>query len=158
MTEGRPSVPAAAAATSLPAALATPGKTVVATYRAVGAQIYEGKAGSDGKLAWTFREPIASLFLDGTTVGRHYAGPTWENADGSAVVGKAVANVPGATADDIPWLKLQVVGHRGNGVLAGVDTVLRINTSGGAVAGACEQVGALRGVPYSCDYVFLREA
>ncbi len=158
MTEDRSSVPAAIAATPLPAALATPGATVIVTYRAVGAQIYECKAGSDGKLAWTFREPIASLFLDGKTVGRHYAGPTWENVDGSAVVAKAVANAPGATPGDIPWLKLQVADHRGNGVLAEAGIVLRINTSGGASPGACEQQGALRGVAYSCDYVFLRKA
>src|SRR2546421_10876903 len=36
----------------------------------------------------TFREPIATLLLDGKTVGRHYAGPNWEHADGSAVVAK----------------------------------------------------------------------
>jgi hypothetical protein len=143
---------------ALPAALATPGETVVATYHAVGAQIYEAKAGSDGKLAWTFREPVAALLLDGKTVGRHYAGPTWEHADGSAVVGKALANTPGATPDDIPWLKLQVTDRRGRGALAEVDTVLRINTRGGVVHGACEAAGALRSVPYATDYVFLRKA
>ena len=37
------------------------------------------KAGADGKLAWTFREPIATLLADGKTVGRHYAGPNWEH-------------------------------------------------------------------------------
>lgn len=142
----------------LPAALATPGEVVVATYHAVGAQIYEAKAGSDGKLAWTFREPVAALFSDGKTVGRHYVGPVWEHADGSAVVGKAVANSPGATADDVPWLKLQVIDRRGRGALAEVDTVLRINTRGGVIHGPCEQAGALRGVPYSTDYVFLRKA
>ena len=147
-----------AAGAAMPAALATPGETVVATYHAVGAQIYEAKAGSDGKLAWTFREPIAALFADGRTVGRHYAGPTWEHADGSAVVGKAVANSPGATPDDIPWLKLQIIDRHGSGALAEVDTVLRINTSGGVIHGACEQTGALRSVPYSTDYVFLRKA
>jgi Protein of unknown function (DUF3455) len=143
---------------TLPAALATPGETVVGTCHAVGAQIYEAKVGSDGKLAWIFREPIAALVLDGKTVGRHYVGPTWEHADGSAVVGKAVANSPGATADDVPWLKLQVIDRRGSGALAQVDTVLRINTRGGVVHGACEQAGALRSVPYSTDYVFLRKA
>ncbi len=35
--------------------------------------------------SWTFREPIATLLDDGKTVGRHYAGPNWEDNDGSAV-------------------------------------------------------------------------
>jgi hypothetical protein len=30
---------------------------------------------------WTLREPIATLLLDGKTVGRHYAGPNWEHMD-----------------------------------------------------------------------------
>ena len=88
------SVLAAAAGTSaasaqIPAAIAAPGETAVVTLHAEGAQVYECKAGSDGKLAWAFREPIATLVLDGKTVGRHYAGPNWEHMDGSAVVGKA---------------------------------------------------------------------
>ena len=91
----------------MPPAIAAPGEEIVATFRAEGAQIYECKPGNDGKLAWVFREPIATLLLDDKTVGRHYAGPTWEHRDGSAVTGKAVGNAPGATANDIPWLKLE---------------------------------------------------
>ena len=108
---------------------------------AEGAQVYECKAGTDGKLAWAFREPIATLMADGKTVGRHYAGPNWEHSDGSAVVGKAVGNAPGATANDIPWLKLDVVSQRGSGVLSRVTTVQRINTKGGKLDGACDKAG-----------------
>ena len=140
-----------------PAAIAAPGETVVATLHAEGAQVYECKAGNDGKLAWAFREPIATLVLDGKTVGRHYAGPNWEHADGSAVVAKAVGNVPGKSAGDIPWLKLEVTAHRGSGALAGVTTVQRINTAGGVHAGACDKAGALHSAPYAADYVFLRK-
>jgi hypothetical protein len=140
-----------------PAAIAAPGETVVATLHAEGAQVYECKAGNDGKLAWAFREPIATLVLDGKTVGRHYAGPNWEHADGSAVVGKAVGNAPGKSASDIPWLKLEVTAHRGSGALAGVTTVQRINTAGGVHAGACDKAGALHSAPYAADYVFLRK-
>jgi hypothetical protein len=140
-----------------PAAIAAPGETVVATLHAEGAQVYECKAGNDGKLAWAFREPIATLVLDGKTVGRHYAGPNWEHADGSAVVGKAVGNAPGKSANDIPWLKLEVTAHRGSGALAGVTTVQRINTAGGVHAGACDKAGALHSAPYAADYVFLRK-
>ena len=61
----------------VPAAIAAPGESAVATFHAEGAQVYECKASADGKLAWAFREPIATLLLDGKTVGRHYAGPNW---------------------------------------------------------------------------------
>jgi len=146
-----------AAETPLPAAIAAPGETVVLTVHAEGAQVYECKAGTDGKLAWTFREPIATLMADGKTVGRHYAGPNWEHSDGSAVTGKTVGNAPGATANDIPWLKLDVVSKRGSGVLSAVTTVQRINTKGGMLAGACETAGTYRSAPYSAEYVFLRK-
>src|SRR5688572_27287223 len=128
-----------AAALDMPASIAAPGETVVATLHAEGAQVYECKAGSDGKLTWTFREPIASLMLDGKTVGRHYAGPNWEHADGSAVVAKVAGRAPGATAKDIPWLKLEVTQQRGSGILTGVSTVQRINTVGGVAEGACDK-------------------
>jgi hypothetical protein len=95
--------------------------------------------------------------LDSKTVGRHYAGPTWEHSDGSAVVAKAAGNAPGATANDIPWLKLEVISNRGNGVLSGVTTVQRINTNGGKLDGACEQAGSFRSAPYSAEYIFLRK-
>jgi Protein of unknown function (DUF3455) len=151
-------VMSAKAQTPLPDAIAAPGETVVLTVHAEGAQVYECKAGADGKLAWAFREPIATLFADGKTIGRHYAGPNWEHIDGSAVVGKAAGNAPGAAPDDIPWLKLQVVSSRGNGVLTGVTTVQRINTKGGVLKGACDREGAGQGMPYEADYVFLKKS
>jgi hypothetical protein len=150
-------VSAPAAETSLPAAIAAPGETVVLTLHAEGAQVYECKAGADGKLSWAFREPIATLLLDGKTVGRHTAGPNWEHIDGSAVTAKAVGNAPGATPKDIPWLKLEVTSHRGSGILSAVTTVQRINTQGGKLEGACDGAGRFQSAPYSADYVFLRK-
>ena len=151
------SLASAAAQTPVPDAIAAPGEAVILTLHAEGAQVYDCKAGPDGKLGWAFREPIATLIADGKTVGRHYAGPNWEYSDGSAVVGKAAGNAPGATANDIPWLKLPVVSQRGSGALTGITTVQRINTQGGKLDGACDKPGATRSAPYSADYVFLRK-
>ncbi len=145
------------AQTPLPDAVVAPGETVVLTVHAEGAQVYECKAGADGKLTWVFREPIATLLVDGKTVGRHYAGPNWEHVDGSIVTAKAAGNAPGATADDIPWLKLQVTASRGSGVLTGVTTVQRINTKGGKLDGPCDKPGTFKSAPYSADYVFLKK-
>ena len=147
----------AGAAEPLPEAIAAPGETVVLSVHAEGAQVYECKAGAEGKLAWAFREPVATLLSEGKTIGRHYAGPNWEHADGSAVVGKAIGNVQGATAADIPWLKLEVASRRGSGVLTPVTTVQRVNTHGGKLDGACEKAGEFKSVPYSADYVFLKK-
>ena len=146
-----------ARAEMIPDTIVAPGTTLVLSVHAEGAQVYECKAGADGKLAWAFREPIATLLLDGKTVGRHYAGPSWELNDGSAVVGKVAGSAPGTGPNDIAWLKLEVVSKRGSGVLSDVTTVQRINTKGGKLDGTCDKAGIFASAPYSADYVFLRK-
>jgi hypothetical protein len=150
-------LPLAEARAEVPEAIAAPGETVVATVHAQGAQIYECKPDAAGKLVWQFREPIATLLVDGKTVGRHYAGPSWELADGSAVVGKVSGRAPGATAKDIPLLKLEATSHRGTGQLSGVTTIQRLNTKGGMAEGPCETAGTFLSVPYSADYTYLKK-
>jgi hypothetical protein len=150
-------LPLAAARAQVPEAIAAPGETLVATFHAEGAQIYECKADAAGKLVWQFREPIATLLIDGKTVGRHYAGPNWELADGSAVVGKVSGRAPGATPKDIPLLKLEASSHRGAGQLSGITTIQRLNTKGGVAEGSCESASDFLNVPYSADYAFLKK-
>jgi hypothetical protein len=147
-------VPSAAGA-EVPDAIAAPGETLVATIHAQGAQIYECKADGGGKHAWQLREPIATLLANGKTVGRHYAGPTWDLVDSSPVTAKVAARAPGATAKDIPLLKLEVT-QRGTGQLTGVTTIQRLNTKGGVAEGPCERAGGLLSVPYSADYTFYK--
>lgn len=141
----------------LPQPLQAPGETAVLTVHAEGAQIYECEKDPTGKLAWRFREPIATLIREGKTIGRHFAGPQWRLDDGSGVEGKLEAQAPGATPSDISWLKLAAAAHTGRGALDGVTTIQRIDTRGGALSGECPSAGALRSVPYSADYVFLRK-
>lgn len=138
------------------AAVAAPAGTVVRTVHAVGAQIYECKTDSHAALAWSFREPVATLVNDGQTIGRHFAGPSWEMVDGSLVVGKVVATAPGTTAADIAWLRLDASQHHGTGILDDVKTVQRLETRGGQKSGPCPTEGALVAEPYEATYVFSR--
>jgi hypothetical protein len=143
-------------ATELPAAIDVPNVAAVATYHAEGVQIYE--CGLDaGRKMWRLREPVASLIDEGVTVGHHSEGATWEHKDGSLVRAKVAGSAPGATPDDLPWLRLDVVVQLNDGALYGVTSVQRINTHGGVAAGSCDKVGTYRSVPYSADYVFLRK-
>lgn len=141
----------------VPGSIATPGEGLVATAHAEGAQVYECKADASGQLVWQFREPIATLLIDGKTVGRHYAGPIWELADGSAVNAKLAGRASGATPKDIPLLKLEVTSWRGAGQLAGITSIQRLNTKGGTAAGPCAAAGTFLNVPYSADYAFFRK-
>jgi Protein of unknown function (DUF3455) len=139
-----------------PAAFGVADRAVILFVHAAGAQIYECKADTSGGLNWVFREPIATLVRGGVTIGHHYVGPAWELNDGDAVTGRQSASAPGATRDDVALLKLDVVEHRGSGILKDAKLVLRLNTHGGVLKGECPKAGELRAEPYSADYAFLR--
>ena len=122
-----------------------------------GVQIYRCAPKPPG-FAWTLQAPEAQL-LDaaGKPAGRHYAGPSWQGADGSTIQGKPVAagSQPGAGA--IPWLVVQVTSHTGAGIFADIAYVVRSHTTGGvAPAAGCDarhQDGGIR-VPYTATYIF----
>jgi Protein of unknown function (DUF3455) len=78
-------------------------------------------------------------------------------ANGSAVMAKVTGKGPGATSQDIPWLRLEVTAHRGGGRLSTVTTVQRVNTNGGWLQGSCPSAGTLMSVPYTAEYRFLQK-
>ena len=124
---------------------------------AKGDQIYMCKV--DGtQTGWTLKAPDAQLFdKEGKTFGKHFAGPAWESTDGSRVTGKAVANEPSPDPDSVAWLLLTAVSHSGEGALARVTSIQRVNTKGGkAPASGCDlaHVGQELRVPYSAEYRF----
>jgi hypothetical protein len=142
----------------VPQALQAPAnEELVVQVHAKGDQIYSCKV--DGpQPGWTLKAPEAQLFdKDGKAFRKHFTGPSWEASDGSRVVGKAAANVPSPDADSIPWLLVKVVRHAGEGVLAKVSSIQRINTKGGkAPASGCDaaHAGQEVRVAYSADYLF----
>jgi hypothetical protein len=163
-----PTTPVAAPSATLarptvPDAIAVPaGAVVTAHFHARGSQVYACGAGPAGgaAFAWTLKRPDATLSGDdGRPVGTHTAGPTWTSTDGSAVVGKKLAQADAPQATDVPWLLLVAASTTGAGVFADVTFVQRIATSGGkAPADGCgaDNVGAELPVPYTADYYFYR--
>jgi hypothetical protein len=141
---------------NLPATIAVKAGAPVAQLQAAGAQIYVCAKNAAGALNWTFREPVATLLEGGKTVGRHFAGPTWEFDDGSRVVGEPVSEAPGTTAKDAAWLKLSVKEPAKSGLVAGATSILRIDTKGGVFEGACDREGELHSEPYTATYVFVK--
>lgn len=141
---------------SLPDALLVPKGQAILSVAASGTQNYECVLTPKGKLAWSFREPKAELSRDNVTIGRHYAGPTWEFSDGTKLVGQVVATAPGKTPDDIPWLKLTVRSGTRKGPAGGAKFILRADTQGGVLAGDCTTAKELRAQPYKATYVFVK--
>jgi hypothetical protein len=118
---------------------------------AKGVQIYQCR---DGK--WAFVAPEAELFdRSGKKIGRHYAGPHWEAADGSKIIGAVKQRADAPAAGDIPWLLLGTKSVGAEGAFSKVSSVQRVATAGGiAPAGACSEPGGVARVPYSADYYF----
>jgi Protein of unknown function (DUF3455) len=139
-----------------------PGERVLLRARASGVQIYVCGRSADGKPEWTLKAPEAELLDEqGAVIGHHGAGPSWRHRDGSAVTGKATAHVDAPDRGSIPWLLVAATSHTGQGVLARVTSVQRINTKGGEppAASSCSSSGTGRKVkearvPYRADYYF----
>jgi hypothetical protein len=143
------------------AALATPPAYagIAMELQGRGVQIYTCTA--DGPaFAWLLKAPDAVLSdAQGRPVGRHFAGPTWQAADGSTVVGEVVTSGSG-DAGAIPWLVLRAKFHSGEGVFSGVGYIIRSRTAGGAAPGAgCDKdhAGAETRVDYTASYTFFPE-
>jgi len=115
----------------------------VLTVHAEGAQVYECRSGSDGKSNWGFREPIATLLVDGKTVGRHYSGPNWDTAMAAPWSARLPATPRARPRTIFPGSNLRWFPPRQR-ILAGVTTVQRINTMGGKLEGACDKAGTFK--------------
>ena len=130
----------------------------VLTAHATGSQIYVCQPGKDGQATWTLRAPEATLQDgQGATIGRHYAGPTWRDNDGSEVTGTVSAQVSSPDPHFIPWLLVSVTQRHGEGALSRVSNVQRVHTEGGAApATGCNEseLGIEVKVPYAADYYF----
>ena len=118
--------------------------------RAVGSgdQVYECLNGR-----WALEAPDAKLLnQEGSVIGRHFAGPTWQLNDGSWVKGRAVAKQVAPDATAVPWLLLESVG--GTGRLLTVRFIQRTGTHGGNAPGGNCSPSAMRRVPYTATYSF----
>ncbi|HXR20435.1 MAG TPA: DUF3455 domain-containing protein [Steroidobacteraceae bacterium] len=128
--------------------------------RAVGVQIYQCQPDQENpaRFDWVFKAPEAQLFdRAGKPIIKHFAGPSWEAMDGSAVVGELMAKDPGPDAMAIPWLLLQAKSTSGQGVLSHTRYIQRLDTVGGkAPQGGCSAAlaGSEARVHYTADYFF----
>jgi len=128
-------------------------ETVALIAPAKGVQIYECRNSE-----WAFVAPAADLFdASGKKIGHHYAGPQWEAADGSRIVGKVKARAEAPAEGAIPWLLLSAQSIGVKGVFSQVSSVRRVHTAGGVAPRAhcsAAEAGQLVRVPYTADYYF----
>ena len=136
------------------------GQTLSAEALATGVQIYECSATKDqpSRYEWVFKAPEAELSSRaGRSIGKHYAGPTWEASDGSKVLGEVKGRDPGPDASAIPWLLLTAKSNTGTGIFSRVASIQRVDTVGGiAPKTPCgrDNVNQVVRVPYKATYYF----
>ena len=116
-----------------------------------GVQIYECREGK-----WAFVAPEADLFdTKGKLIGRHYAGPHWEAADGSRVSASVKSRADAPAAGAIPWLLLSAKSAGPEGAFSRVSSIQRVSTAGGvAPGGGCVTAGEKARIAYTADYYF----
>ena len=126
-----------------------------------GVQIYACEPTPDdaASFAWTFKAPQAELLnARGEVVGTHFAGPTWQANDGSAIVAAVAARADAPNPKKaIPWLLLEATSHAGSGVFSTVTHIQRLDTGGGvAPKKGCDagHAGDVARVPYKATYAF----
>ena len=160
MTVCATAAPMAVDNAALPEPVRVPaGQKVMMSATGVGELTYECREKKDtaGVFEWAFVGPVAKLYsADKKEVGKYYAGPTWESADGSKVTGKQVALAP-STPGNIPLQLVKAESATGSGAMTGVSYIQRLNTKGGvAPATACtsDTKGARQQVAYEAEYVF----
>ncbi|MEU9151589.1 CHRD domain-containing protein [Streptomyces sp. NPDC048417] len=124
-----------------------------------GRQIYECKAADGGGYAFAQRDVSAKLGggIRHSFVAPGSGTPQWVAPDGSAVTGTVLTKTPNGDGN-IPELDLRTTrSGKKHGLLAHTGEILRLNTVGGvAPAGSCTP-GAVVGVPYRADYVFVQQ-
>lgn len=159
-----------------PLALRVPSDQMLAlTLHGGGVQVYECRAAADGtaaggtstggtstggatRYAWMPRGPEAELTdASGRTVGRLFAGPTWQAEDGSSVTGEIEAQQNASAPGALPWQLLRASSNAGKGLFAKVRYIQRLHTVGGTTPSTgCDASQARKPVrvPYSSDYYF----
>ncbi|MFD7706479.1 CHRD domain-containing protein [Streptomyces sp. NPDC059786] len=123
-----------------------------------GEQIYQCKQAEGGGYAFAQRDVSAVLGgrIRHSFVRPDSGTPQWIAPDRSAVTGAVITKTPNGDGN-IPELDLKATqSGRHHGLLADTAEILRLNTVGGvAPSGSCTP-GAVVGVPYRADYVFVR--
>jgi hypothetical protein len=121
---------------------------------ATGVQIFRCEADRH----WTFRLPEAELRdAHGQVAVHHGANYSFEDIDGSHLIGTIVGNDPAPDSGAVRWLLLRTQSY-GQGELEKVTYVQRVDTSGGMPPDQCsaDQVNQVLRVPFSARFIFYR--
>ena len=155
--------PAAAAVSEpggiLPLLRALPGEEPAFSLHADGAQLYQCSPLPTGGYGWAFQAPDATLFDGSRGVARLATPNHWESLDDRSSVTGIPRRMQAAGGGNIPWELLGAMPAGEDGMFAGVTSIQRVNTRGGAApATACDDahVGEEARSAFTADYYFYK--
>ena len=108
---------------------------------------------------WAFIVPDATLYDGNRSVARHSSAGIYEALSDRSSVSGIVRGSQMAGAANLPWVLIRAQPLSENGIFAGVTSIQRVNTSGGAApATGCDanNEGAEARVAYRADYYFYK--
>jgi hypothetical protein len=126
-----------------------------------GAHIYECKArvNEPDAFGWFFVAPDATLYDAGAEAAVHRSANHWESSSDRSSVSGVLLATQASGPNNLPWAKMRALPAADTGRFAGVTSIQRVNTAGGAApASGCDagHVGAAARVDYSADYYFYK--
>ena len=125
-----------------------------------GVHIYECKLTPAGNAyAWFFTAPDATLYEGSRSVGTHKTVNLWESTSDRSSVSGVVRSTQAAGANNLPWALYRAQAPAASGMFAGVTSIQRVNTAGGAApSGGCgaANAGAESRVNFTADYYFYK--
>jgi uncharacterized protein DUF3455 len=154
----------AAAAISEPAGIspllrALPGEEPAFSLRADGVQVYQCSPLPTGGYAWALQAPDATLFDGNHSVARLATPNHWESLEDRSSVTGIPRRMQAAGGANMPWELLGAMPTGEDGMFAGVTTIQRVNTRGGAApTSACDDthVGEQASSAFTADYYFYK--
>ena len=126
-----------------------------------GAHVYQCKAtaANANAFAWFFVAPDATLSEGSRTVASHKSPNLFEALSDRSSVSGVVRSAQNAGVGNLPWVLLRAQPLAADGMFAGVTSIQRVNTSGGAPpSAACgsANAGAEARVNFTADYYFYK--
>lgn len=126
-----------------------------------GVYIYQCRASfaNPNVYEWGFVGPDATLYDGSASVARHATVGLYESLRDASSISGVVRGTQPAGAANLPWVMMRAQPLSEDGMFAGVTTIQRVNTDGGAPpAAGCDSgnVGAEARVAYRADYYFYK--
>ena len=142
-----------------PALRTLPGEEPAFSLRADGVQVYQCSPLATGGYGWALEAPDATLYDGSRSVARLATPNHWESLDDRSSVTGIPRRMQAAGADNMPWELLGAMPAGEEGMFAGVTSIQRVNTNGGAAPAAgcaADTAGSEVRVPFTAEYYFYK--